>query len=124
MSFNLANNVSNPGQDSPLDSGRSKGEYSLDTFVKPEGDLHSGLASEFHSRPRISPEDSSTVTKTTQDTRLRKVMEEGSPEALEAEIKRSSVLLEDIKLHLQSSVNNDSAHWLHQIGKDFLTITK
>jgi hypothetical protein len=54
--------------------------------------------------------------------RLQKMIETGSPETLEAEVKRCQLFLENMKKPLleEASRHKDAKHWLTQIGKNLL----
>ena len=70
---------------------------------------------------------SATVSSTKQPSqheRMQKIIEKGSPEELEAEMRRSQRFLEKLKTPLvdMASVNRDARHWIQQIGWDALLL--
>lgn len=59
-----------------------------------------------------------------QNTRLQKIIEEGSPEVLEKEVKSTNEFLDVLKGHLAATDGHelqDAKHWMQQIGKTFVT---
>ena len=56
-----------------------------------------------------------------QNTRLQKLIEDGTPEVLEAEVRRTKLFLETLKKPLvgMTEQHRDASHWLQQIGKLF-----
>jgi hypothetical protein len=54
--------------------------------------------------------------------RVQKIIEKGSPEELEAEVRSSQLFLENLKAPMTGivSVNKDAQHWVQQISQNAL----
>jgi ABC-type multidrug transport system fused ATPase/permease subunit len=81
-------------------------------FVKPDNETDHIPISEVHS---------STVyaepARAAQQARLQRIIDEGSPERLEAEVKKNQSLLDNLKLQLvRASEQKDAQYFLQQIG--------
>jgi ABC-type multidrug transport system fused ATPase/permease subunit len=81
-------------------------------FVQPDNQTEhiplSGVGpSTVHAEPARAP----------QHARLQKIIEEGSPERLEAEVKKNQSLLDNLKLQLvRASEQKDAQYFLQQLG--------
>jgi hypothetical protein len=64
-------------------------------------------------------EDAPVAVKSSYGDRLQKLMAEGTPEMLEAEVRDMKHLLEAVRQPMASmaSVQQDAKHWVTQIGK-------
>jgi hypothetical protein len=59
-----------------------------------------------------------TLTRAHKLTRLQRIIEDGTPECLEAEVRNKQSLLEKFKHHLaRANEHTDAQHFLQQIGK-------
>ncbi len=62
----------------------------------------------------------SPLNQPSENERVQKIIEKGSPEELEAEVRSSQQFLENLKTPMtgMASINKDAQHWVQQIGQD------
>ncbi|TAQ85772.1 hypothetical protein B7494_g5916 [Chlorociboria aeruginascens] len=120
-------NVANSLSDSALRSlKKESSDQSINPEIKGVANESSGISdapasdtkSEADEAPITSSSGSSSSAQAKQSGRLQKVITEGSPEVLEAEVKRSVRFLNELKPLFEGSAaeNEHTQHWLTQIG--------
>lgn len=109
------------GSSSPLPNDYSV-SMSEDNIIMEREDHSSPIATD---EDEIAEADLSIAELT--KTRIQKIIDDSSPEVLEEEAKKTYDFLAVLKARLnvpEAQSHPDTKHWLHQIGKSYISIPK